>query len=343
MTSRTRGSAIAGVAGKGAIHGDLQHRLAVFDGLLISRWDPELFLKMRHGHLTAANCTCSVWENCQETLRNISRWNIWFRDYADKIFKARTVADVRRAQREDKTAIILGFQNVSAFEDQVGYVELFKELGIGIVQLAYNTQNLVGSGCYESHDSGLSDFGHDIVAEMNRVGIACDLSHVGIATAHDVILSSGKPVCFSHCLPAGLKQHPRNRTDEELRLVADHGGIIGVTLFSPFLPKGAGSAVDDYIGAIEYVIRVAGEDSVGIGTDFTQGHSKAFFDWITHDKGNGRQLTDFGEVATPRGFSGVEEYPRLLEAMERSGWTEMRIAKVAGENWLRFLEQVWGG
>ena len=223
-----------------------------------------------------------------------------------------------RAKQEGKTGIVLGFQNISAFEDQLGYVQLFKELGVGIAQLAYNTQNQVGSGCYESQDSGLSDFGREIVAEMNRVGMLCDLSHVGAVTSRDTILASTKPVCYSHCLPAGLKTHPRNKSDEELQFIAEKGGFIGVTMFPPFLAKGVKSTVDDYIAAIDYVINLAGEDNVGIGTDFTQGQP------------------------AEQGIRTIGEFPNITAAMERAGWSEPRIRKIMGENWVRLLDEVWG-
>ena len=152
---------------KNTLHDDL----IVFDGLIISNWGGDVFDAMRKGGLTAANCTCSVWENFRDTMLNIGAWNRMLAAHSDQITKAVTVADIRRAKAENKTAIVLGFQNTSAFEDRAEFVELFKQQGVGIVQMTYNTQNLVGSGCYESTDSGLSDFGHDIVAEMNRVGM----------------------------------------------------------------------------------------------------------------------------------------------------------------------------
>ena len=207
--------------------------------------------------------------------------------------------------------MVLGFQNTSAFEDRLEFVEIFKDAGIGIVQVAYNTQNLAGSGCYESIDSGLSDFGREVVAEMNRVGMLCDLSHVGSVTSRDVIEASRKPVAYTHCLPAGLKEHPRNKTDEELRFIADHGGFIGVTMFPPFLRRGADSTVDDYIEAFDYIIDIAGEDRIGIGTDFTQGHGGSFFEWLTRDKGYARTLTDFDEIKFPDGFSTIGDFPNL--------------------------------
>ncbi len=315
----------------------------IFDGLIVSKWGPDVFRDMRRGGLGGANCTCCVWENFSETMRNIAAWDGWFRDYPELIVKAHTVADIRRAKQDGRTAIVLGFQNVSAFEDRLGRVGLFKELGVGIAQIAYNTQNLVGTGCYESRDGGLSDFGRDVVLEMNRVGMMCDLSHVGPVTSRDVILASREPCCYSHCLPAALKAHPRNKSDEELRFIADRGGFVGVTMFPPFLPKGPASTVDDYVAAIDYVIDLVGEDHVGIGTDFTQGHGEDFFRWITHDKGDGRKLTDFGEVINPEGFRAIGEYPTLIRAMQRAGWSAGRIEKVAGENWLRMLTEVWGG
>jgi membrane dipeptidase len=313
----------------------------IIDGLIISNWSGEIFQEMRRSGLTAANCTCSVWEGFEETVQNIARWNGWFREYSDEIVKAQSVEDIVRAKKDGKTAIILGMQNTTAFEDQIGYVEILKNLGIGIAQMTYNTQNWVGSGCYEGRDSGLSDFGREVVAEMNRVGMLCDLSHVGPKTSRDVIDTSGKPVAYSHCLPAGLKEHPRNKTDDELRYIVEKGGFVGVTMFPPFLPKGPQSNIDDYVYAIDYVINLVGEDSVGIGTDFTQGYGDEFFKWITHDKGFGRKLTDFGEVKNPEGIRRISDFPNLAEAMVRAGWKQAKIEKVLGANWLNFLEKVW--
>jgi membrane dipeptidase len=320
----------------------LHDDLILFDGLIISDWGRPVFEDMRRGGVTGANCTTCVWEDAAGTMRNIAQWNRWFREHGDLIVRATSVTDIRRAKAENRTAIVLGFQNVSAFEDQIGYVELFHAMGIRIVQMAYNTQNYVGSGCYETKDGGLSDFGRDVVAEMNRVGILCDLSHVGAVTSRDVIEASTKPVCYSHCLPAGLKAHPRNKSDDALRFIVDHGGFVGVTMFPPFLPKGSASSVDDYVAAIGYVVNLIGEDSVGIGTDFTQGYGKPFFDWLTLDKGHGRRLTDFGAVVNPEGLRTIGDFPNLTAAMQRAGWTESRIRKILGENWLALLGSVWG-
>ena len=240
-----------------ALHEDL----IVIDGLIVSNWSEEVFRDMRKGGLTAANCTCCVWEGFSETMNNIARWNGWFREHDDLIVKARTAADIRKAKEDGRTAIILGFQNTSAFEDKLGAVQLFKDVGVGIAQLTYNTQNLAGSGCYESRDSGLSDWGRELVAEMNRVGMLIDLSHVGSRTSEETIRESSRPVAYTHCCPSALKPHPRNKSDGELRFIAEQGGMIGVTMFPAFLARGADATVEDYVDAMEHVISVAGEDN----------------------------------------------------------------------------------
>lgn len=321
---------------------DLHRELTVVDGLVVANFGRAIFEDMRRGGLTAANCTCSIWEGFRATMDNVARWKGWFREHSDLITQVTASADIARAKREGKTGIILGWQNLTGIEDQLGYLQLFKELGVGIMQIAYNTQNLVGTGCYESRDGGLSDFGHEVIAEMNRLGILCDLSHVGAKTSEDVIKASKKPVAYTHCLPGALKAHPRNKSDEQLRFIVERGGFVGVTMFPPFLRRGTESTVDDYVEAIEYVIQLCGEDQVGFGTDFTQGYDRKFFEWITHDKGYARKLTEFGEIVNPAGIREIKDYPNLTAAMQKRGWKESRIRKVMGENWVRLLKEVWG-
>ena len=321
---------------------DLHKNSIVIDGLVVSNWSREVFADMRKGGLTAANCTCSVWEGIKGTLNNIAHWKYSFETNKDLILQVKTSNDIHAAKKSNRTGIILGWQNTSGIEDHIDYLGIFKDLGVGIMQLTYNTQNLVGSGCYESHDSGLSDFGRDVVDEMNRLGILIDLSHVGAKTSDDAIRYSKKPVAYSHCLPSGLKDHPRNKTDEQLKFIADCGGFIGVTMFPPFLKNGANSTIDDYVEAIDYVVNLVGEDCIGFGTDFTQGHDDSFFQWITHDKGSGRKLVEFGEISNPLGLQTLGEYPNLTEALLRGGWSENKVRKIMGENWLRLLREVWG-
>jgi membrane dipeptidase len=319
---------------------NLHEDAIVIDGLIIAKWDRSIFEDMRRGGLSAANCTVSVWEGFADTVKNIADMKKLIRENDDLVTLVRCTQDVLDAKAAGKTGIILGFQNAHAFEDNLGYIEAFADMGVRVVQLCYNTQNLVGTGCYE-RDGGLSGFGREVIAEMNRVGIMVDLSHVGGNTSEEAILASNKPVCYSHCLPSGLKEHQRNKSDEQLRFIADHGGFIGVTMFPPFLKRGIEATVDDYVEAIDYVINLVGEDCVGVGTDFTQGYDKGFFDWITHDKGQYRQLTKFGTILNPLGIRTIGEFPNLTAAMQKAGWSESRIRKVMGANWVRVFGEVW--
>ncbi|MEP0073695.1 MAG: dipeptidase [Marinomonas sp.] len=320
---------------------DLHDKSIIIDGLICAKWNRELFEDMAKGKLTAANCTVSFWEDFKGTVKNVIEMNQLIEANSDLLLKVYTTKDIHRAKAEGKTGVMMGFQNAHAFEDQIGHVQVFKDLGVGIVQMCYNTQNLVGTGCYE-RDGGLSGFGHEIVAEMNRVGMLCDLSHVGPNTAKEVILASKQPVAYSHCLPAGLKEHPRNRTDEELKFIADKGGFVGVTMFAPFLKAGINATIDDYVEAIQYIYNIVGEDAIGIGTDFTQGHGQDFFEYLTHDKGYARRLTRFGEIINPLGMRTVGDFPNLTEALLKHGFSERQVEKIMGENWVNLLKEVWG-
>ena len=320
---------------------DLHNDSIVIDGLICAKWERALFEDMAKGGLTAANCTVSFWENFEGTVRNIVEMNELIEASSDLLLKVRTTEDIHRAKREGKTGVMMGFQNANAYEDQIGYVKVFKDLGVGIVQMCYNTQNLVGTGCYE-RDGGLSGFGREIVAEMNKHGVLCDLSHVGPNTAKEVIDESKQRVAYSHCLPNGLKEHPRNRSDEELKYIADKGGFVGVTMFTPFLRAGVNATIDDYVEAIKYIYNIVGEDAIGIGTDFTQGHGHDFFEYLTHDKGYARRLTRFGEIINPKGIRTVGEFPNLTEALLRNGFSETQVRKIMGENWVTLLKDVWG-
>jgi membrane dipeptidase len=255
------------------------------------------------------------------------------------------VADIRRAKAEGRVGIILGWQNTSGIDDDLGNLVLFRDLGVRVMQLTYNTQNLVGAGCWESRDGGLSDFGRDVVAEMNRLRILIDLSHVGPKTSDDAIRHSKAPVAYTHCCPM-LKEHARNKTDEQLRAIAKAGGFVGFASYTPFLPRGDDTTLDDCVAAMGYVINLVGEDSVGIGTDWVQDHDISFFSYLSADQGRGRPTTakPYTRVPPmPKGLETLGDFRNFIPAMERAGWSEGRIRRVLGENWLRFLGEVWGG
>ena len=322
----------------------LHENSIVIDGLIISKWSREIFEQMLRGGLTAANCTCSVWDGFNDTMANIARWKKDLADNSDILMQIHSAADIRTAKKLKKVGIILGWQNAYAIEQNLDNLRLFRDLGVRVIQLTYNTQNLVGSGCWESQDRGLSDFGREVVDMMNELGILIDLSHVGDVTSSDAIAHSNKPVSYTHCFPNALYDHTRNKSDKMLKKLADKGGFIGVVAYTPFMPKGGQSTVEDVVDGIEHMINLVGEDQVGIGTDFTQDQDTEFFHYLRSDKGIGRALSKpmTKRPDNPMGLDGPAEYTNLTAAMIRRQWSEIRIRKILGENWLVFLEEVWG-
>ena len=316
----------------------------VIDGLVISNWDRSVFEDMQAGGITAANCTCSVWEGFKDTMLNIAQWKRWFSEFDDIVLQVHTTEDIRQAKAQGKVGIILGWQNTWGIEDQLGFLHLFRDLGVKVMQLTYNTQNLVGSGCWETHDNGLSDYGRQVIDAMNELGIMVDLSHVGATTSSQAIAHSTQPVAYTHVAPNGLLDHPRNKTDQQLREIVDRGGFVGTAIYPSFLPWQEKTSFDNGVEVLDYMVNVCGEDHVGIGTDFTQGQSADWFDWLRQDKGYSRFLMAGKGTAAPHpaGWASLSDYPGLTAAMERAGWNETRIRKVLGENWLAVYREIWG-
>ena len=322
----------------------MRQELTIFDGLIISNWGRPVFEEMAAGGLAGANCTCAVWEGFTATMGNIARWKRQFNQNGDLIVQARSAQDVRDAKAAGKTGIALGFQNSWPIEDDLDRVWLFQDLGVRTIQLTYNTQNLVGAGCWEAVDPGLSGYGKRLLAEMNEAGILADLSHVGEQTSKDAVEASKRPVAYTHVAPAGMKAHARNKSDDMLKRVSGSGGFVGVALYAPFLPKGDASDLDDCVDVLSYVVDLLGPDRVGLGTDFTQGYGPAFFEWLRRDKGVGAGVA--GPIANtrpanPKGLDGMAEYPNLASTLKRRGWDDGLIAGVMGENWLTFLDDAW--
>lgn len=326
---------------------ELQARAVVFDGLSTCNWSRGIFEEMQAGGVTAVNAASVLWEDLRGGLDNILAWRRMIEENADLLRPVKTVADIAAAKAEGRTGISIGWQNTSPIEDRLQDIGLFKDLGVGIMQLTYNTQNYAGAGYLERHDSGLTGFGREVVAEMNRAGVLCDLSHVGERTAFDTIAHSAQPVCISHVLPRALHDVARNKSDALLAACADRGGIIGISLFAPGLARGNDATVEDYLDAMAHVIALVGEDHVGLGCDFSLDHRRPgpYQIYASRDKGTARELTEFAHatISKPLGIRRIHEMPHITAAMLRRGWGEATILKLLGQNWLRLLRQVWGG
>ncbi len=238
----------------------------------------------------------------------------------------------------------MGFQNASPIENNLDYIYTFNELHVKIIQLTYHERNLLGNGCYERTDEGLSNFGIDAIKIMNDVGILIDLSHVGILTTIETIEYSEKPIAITHANPKSYYNVPRNKTDDALKLMASKGGVVGVTAIAPFLKNGDDSTIEDYVDAISYTIDLVGLDHVAIGTDFTQDQPESFWKYIGSQQGTKfpSTFTDTTNASNyPINFETPDKFPDLIHTMENKGFLKNEITKILGLNWIRIFQEVW--
>ena len=319
-------------------------KFLIIDGLNVSNWESEnVYRDLNKGNVNAINATTATWENYSQTLDNIAVWYSKFNSRTD-ISLIRKVDDIFKASDNGQVGIIIGFQNASPIENNLDYLYTFNELNVKIIQFTYHERNLLGNGCYERVDEGITNFGIDAIKIMNEVGILIDLSHVGIVTTMETIDYSEKPIAITHANPKSYHNVPRNKTDEALKLMASKGGIVGVTAIAPFLKKGNASTVEDYVDAISYTVDLVGLDHVGVGTDFTQDQPEEFWRYIGSQQGTKFPST-FTDVTTPSNypinFETPDKFPVLIDTMENKGFSSEEIAKILGLNWIRVFQEVW--
>ena len=320
----------------------------VIDGLSISNWESDaVFRRLRAGNITAINATVATWENFVQTMAHLSVWMRRFRE-RDDILQVKETADIYAAKEQGKTGIILSFQNASPIENELDRLGLFLALGVRVIQLTYHETNLLGSGCWERTDGGLSNFGVDAVREMNRLGIVIDLSHVGPKTTMDAIEMSEQPVAITHANARSFCNHPRNKEEDALKLLAEKGGVVGATSYAHFLPKGFDSTVEDFVDAIDDMVERVGIDHVAIGTDSTHDQPLEFWHYIGSQQGTKFPSTfadgsvPYTELSfQPKGIDSPAEFPNLAEALVNRGYSAEDITRLLGGNWMNLFERVW--
>ena len=326
----------------------LYDEAVVIDGLNVSNWKSDkVFEDLGAGGVTAINATVVTWENFQQTMDHITAWMKRFRERSD-LLQVRCLADIDRAKADDRTGIILGFQNATAIENDLDRLGLFHALGVRIIQMTFHERNLLASGCWERTDDGLSNFGVDAVREMNDLGILIDLSHVGDRSIIETIETSRLPCAITHANARATLDHPRNRTEESLKLLAERGGVVGACSFAPFLPTGHESTVSDFIDAIDDMVQRIGIDHVGIGTDNTQEQPLPFWHYIAAQQGTKFPSTfadgsvPYEELSfQPIGMETPAKFPVMAEALLNRGYSRDDALKILGGNWLRLFRQVW--
>jgi membrane dipeptidase len=281
--------------------------------------------------------------------RDLARWEEEVDKHPDAFLRVRSADDVERARASGRLGLVYGLQDGVAFHDDLSRLAILKRFGVRIIQPTYNLHNLLGDGCLQPDGAGLSPAGRDAVERLNALGILVDLSHCGRRTTRDGISVSRRPVAFTHTGCAAVADHPRNKTDEELKALADKGGVAGI-YFMPYLKAGAQPMAEDVLRHLEHAIRVAGEDHVGLGTDgsvsavdLTPEYRKRFEEDIARRKKAG--IGAPGEVAAVYPFVPDLNSPRRLqrvgELLEARGHSASRIEKILGGNFVRVFRDAW--
>lgn len=263
-----------------------------------------------------------------------------------------TVEDIKKANMERKVAVILGCQDLSMIDRDLKLLRILYKLGFRILGLAYQYRNVIADGCGERTDAGLSNFGVNIVKEMNELGIVIDLSHVGRASTIDVMKISEDPVIFSHSCVRTLNPHIRNISDEQIKCLAENGGVVGIAAVSNFLVKPTDpsktpyATVEDYLDHIDYVAKLVGVNHVGIGLDIGERYTLEDWHYIVFDRYPELHPVMSEEefkkqLQQPYGLKKAEDCINITMGLVTRGYSDQEIEKILGGNFLRVFKKVW--
>jgi membrane dipeptidase len=305
--------------------------------------------------LTAVNITLGYVAGPQDpydyTLKTIREWDAILAAHPADLVKVNRAADILKARDEGKVGVLYGFQNAVQIGHDLGRVDEFGERGVRVIQLTYNPANDLGDGSMAPLNRGLTPFGHEVVARLNRQRIMVDLSHSGERTCLDAIAASAAPISINHTGCRALTDLPRNKTDAELRGVAEKGGFVGI-FFMPFLNLSGHAHAEDVVAHIDHAVNVCGEDHVGIGTD---GSVTAIDNLAAYQADLAEEVAERakagigarGERADTYPFvvdlRGVDQFRKLDRLLAAKGYSEARRDKILGLNFQRFAREVWGG
>lgn len=323
-------------------------RPPVIDGLQYANWSEKVFRQMRSGGVDAVHVTIAYHETFRETVANISAWNRRFEAHPDLIVQAFTGDDVRRAQQDGRTAIVFGAQIPAPIEDDIGLVEVMHRLGLRFMQLTYNNQSLLATGCYEADDTGLTRMGREVVAEMNRVGLVVDMSHSAERSTLEAMEHSARPIAITHANPARWHPARRNKSDTVLRALADSGGMLGLSLYPHHLRDGSDCSLQAFCQMVADTAEMMGVRHLGIGSDLCQDQPDSVVEWMRN--GRWTKKTDFGEGSAsapgfppqPAFFRDNRDMPVLADGLRAVGFDADEVAAIMGGNWLRFFDDSFG-
>lgn len=313
----------------------------VIDGLQYCHWTEKIFRELRQGGVSAIHVTIAYHETFREMVGNITAWNRWFERFPDLILPGRAAADVRLAQETGRTAVFFGFQNPSPIEDEIGLVEICHQLGVRFMQLSYNNQSLLATGCYEAEDTGITRMGREVIQEMNRVGIAIDMSHSAERSTLQAIELSARPIAITHANPSVWREVPRNKSATVLKALGESGGMLGFSLYPHHLKDGSDCSLTSFCEMAARTAELMGAEHIGIGSDLCQDQPDSVVEWMRTGRWT-KQQTGATFPAQPNWFRDNRDFPGIAGGLRQAGFHDKEIAGIMGENWLRFFERSFG-
>ncbi len=316
------------------------------DNLQYCNWSREVFKINREAKLDAVHVTIVYHEDFEEFLKRVKEWELHFKENSDLIFHGKNYKDIERAKKENKTAIFFGFQNCSPIEDDINLVEKIHSIGCKFMQLTYNNQSLLATGCYEKNDSGVTNFGKEVIKEMNRVGVVIDMSHSAEKSTFDAIELSQKPIAITHANPSFWHKVIRNKSDDLLKTLADSGGILGLSLYPHHLKDGTNCSLISFCEMVAKTADLMGVNNIGIGSDLCLKQPDVVVEWMRN--GTWTKSKNYGEGSKtkpgfpdqPEWFQDARGFFNLEKGLKKIGFNQTETEGILGNNWFNFYKNV---
>ena len=316
------------------------------DNLQYCNWSREIFEFNRAAGLDAVHVTIVYHEDYDELLVEIKKWEKLFSDNSDLIFQGKDYNDIEKANLEKKTAIFFGFQNCSPIEDDINLIEKVHNLGCRFMQLTYNNQSLLATGCYEKIDSGVTNFGREAIKEMNRVGVVIDMSHSAEKSTFDAIELSDKPIAITHANPSFWHPAKRNKSNDLLKTLSESGGMLGLSLYPHHLKNNTNCTIESFCEMVAKTADIMDIKNIGIGSDLCLNQPDSIVEWMRN--GTWSKSKNYGEGSKnksgfpnqPEWFQDARGFKNIENGLKEIGFSDTETHGILGNNWYNFYKSI---
>ena len=316
------------------------------DNLQYCNWSREVFKINREAGLDAIHVTVVYHEDYNEFLKRVKEWKDHFEKNSDLIFLAKDYRDIEKAKKEKKTAIFFGFQNCSPIEDDIDLVEKVYENGCRFMQLTYNNQSLLATGCYEKNDSGVTRMGKEVIKEMNNLGLVVDMSHSAEKSTFDAIKLSSKPIAITHANPSFWFGAKRNKSNELLKALADSKGMLGLSLYPHHLKDTSNCTLESFCEMVAKTAEIMNIKQIGIGSDLCLKQPDSIVEWmrngtwsISKNYGEGSKKKS-GFPKQPEWFTDARGFSNIEKGLKKIGFSDEETNGILGNNWYSFYKSI---